>query len=121
MSTIISLRGALMSRVLKAVPVVAIGLLMTVAGQARQSNSLANLKTKAESTGYKSTSTYEDVVTFMKAVDAASPIVFYTTYGKTYEGREMPMAVVGTGIKDASAASVKASNKLRVHIQGNIH
>jgi hypothetical protein len=26
----------------------------------------------------------------MKAVDEASPIVFYTTYGKTYEGRDMP-------------------------------
>ena len=82
---------------------------------------LASLKTTAESTGYKSTSTYEDVVKFMKAVEAASPIVFYTTYGKTYEGREMPMAVVGTGLKDASAASVLATGRLRVHIQGNIH
>ena len=33
----------------------------------------------------------------------------------------MPMAVVGTGLKDASAAAVKGSGKLRVHIQGNIH
>ena len=33
----------------------------------------------------------------------------------------MPMAVVGTGLKDASAAAVKATGKLRVHIQGNIH
>jgi hypothetical protein len=33
----------------------------------------------------------------------------------------MPMAVVGTGLKDASAASVKASGKLRVHIQANVH
>ena len=33
----------------------------------------------------------------------------------------MPMAVVGTGLKDASAAAVKASGKLRVHIQGNVH
>src|SRR5262245_45230350 len=106
-----------MSRVLKAVPVVALGLLMTTSGQAWQSNSLANLKTKAEETGYKSTSTYDDVVAFMKAVDTASPIVYYTVYGKTYEGRDMPMAVVGTGLKDATAASVKATNKLRVHIQ----
>ena len=57
----------------------------------------------------------------MKTVDAASPIVFYTTYGTTSEGRAMPLAVVGTGLKDASPASVKAGGKLRVHVQGNIH
>jgi hypothetical protein len=89
--------------------------------QAQQKPSVADLKTTAEATGFKSTSTYDDVVTFMKAVDEASPIVFYTTYGTTSEGRAMPMAVVGTGLKDASPASVKASGKLRIHIQANVH
>ena len=88
---------------------------------AAQPNPLANLKTTAESSGFTSTSTYEDVVKFMKAVDQASPIVFYTTYGTTTEGRAMPMAVVGSGLKDASAAAVKATGKLRVHIQANVH
>jgi Zinc carboxypeptidase len=88
---------------------------------AHQKPSVADLKTTAEATGFKSTSTYDDVVKFMKAVDEASPIVFYTTYGTTTEGRAMPMAVVGTGLKDASPASVKASGKLRVHIQANVH
>src|SRR5690348_12590085 len=82
---------------------------------------LADLKTTAESSGFKSTSTYDDVVKFMKAVDEASPIVFYTTYGTTTEGRAMPLAVVGTGLKDASPAAVRASGKLRVHIQANVH
>jgi hypothetical protein len=89
--------------------------------QAQQKPSVADLKTTAEATGFKSTSTYDDVVTFMKAVDEASPIVFYTTYGTTSEGRAMPMAVVGTGLKDSSPASVKASGKLRIHIQANVH
>ena len=89
--------------------------------QAQQKPSVVDLKTTAEATGFKSTSTYDDVVKFMKAVDEASPIVFYTTYGTTTEGRAMPMAVVGTGLKDASPASVKASGKLRVHIQANVH
>jgi hypothetical protein len=47
--------------------------------------------------------------------------MFYLTYGKTYEGRDMPLMVVGTGLKDGSPESVKATGKLRVHIQGNIH
>ena len=88
---------------------------------AAQQTPLASLKTTAESSDFKSTSTYDDVVKFMKAVDDASPIVFYTTYGTTTEGRAMPMAVVGKGLKDASPAAVKASGKLRVHIQGNVH
>jgi Zinc carboxypeptidase len=92
-----------------------------LATHAQQKPSIADLKTTPESTGYKSTSTYDDVVKFMKAVDEASPVVFYTTYGTTTEGRAMPMAVVGTGLKDASAASVKASGKLRIHIQANVH
>jgi hypothetical protein len=95
--------------------------LTTLVSHAQQKPSLAELKTKAESSGFKSTSTYDDVVSFMKAVDAASPLVHYTTYGTTHEGRLMPMAVVGTKLKDATAASVKASGKLRVHIQANVH
>ncbi len=88
---------------------------------AQQKPSVGDLKTTAEASGFKSTSTYDEVVTFMKAVDEASPIIHYTTYGTTHEGRAMPMAVVGTGLKDVSAAAVKGSGKLRVHIQGNVH
>ena len=95
--------------------------LTVFASHAQQKAPLAELKTTPEATGYKSTSTYDDVVKFMKTVDEASPIIFYTTYGTTTEGRAMPMAVVGTGLKDPGAAAVKASGKLRVHIQANVH
>jgi hypothetical protein len=88
------------------------------AGQA----ALAALKTTAEATDYQSTSSYQDVVNFMKAVaDAAPQLVHYTTYGTTSENRAMPLAVVGTDLKDASPAAVRASGKLRVHVQANIH
>jgi murein tripeptide amidase MpaA len=89
--------------------------------QAQQTVNLATLKTAAEASDFKSTSTYAEVVTFMETVDKASPLIHMTSYGTTSEGRSMPLAVVGTGLKDASAASVLASGKLRVHIQGNIH
>jgi hypothetical protein len=98
----------------------ALAMTMMVA-RAQQNTRIAELKTTAEASGYKSTSTYDDVVKFMTAVDEASPIVYYTTYGTTFEKRPMPMAVVGTGLKDASPAAVKASGKLRVHIQANVH
>jgi Zinc carboxypeptidase len=89
---------------------------------AQQASRLADLKTKAEASDFKSTSNYDDVVSFMKAVAQASPkTVFYTTYGTTTEGRAMPLAIVGTGLKDGSAAAVKATGKLRVHVQANVH
>ena len=96
-------------------------LALAAGGRAQQATSIADLKTTAEASGFKSTSTYDDVVRFMKAVDAASPLIHYATYGKTYEGRDMPMAIVGAGLKDVSPAAVRATNRLRVHIQGNIH
>ena len=95
--------------------------LLSVTAQARQTPSVKDLKTTAEASGFTSTSSYEDVVKFMRAVDAASPNIHYTTYGKTFEGRDMPLAVVGVGLKDATPASVRATNRVRVHIQGNIH
>jgi hypothetical protein len=107
-------------RMRRGVACVAACVLAVAVGRAQQTG-LADLRTTAESSGFKSTSTYEDVVKFMKAVDEASPIVFYTTYGTTTEGRALPLAVVGTGLKDASPAAVKASGKLRVHIQANVH
>jgi hypothetical protein len=92
-----------------------------IAAAAAQQSAVANLKTTAESSAFKSTSTHAEVVAFMKAIDTASPDIHYTVYGKTFEGREMPMAVVGRGLKDASPESVRATGRLRVHIQGNIH
>ena len=99
---------------------VVFGCALMTTGQAQQPGP-PELITMAEATGYKSTSTYESVIKLMKAADARSPLIFYTTYGKTFEGREMPLAVVGTGLKDASPAAVRATGKLRVHIQGNVH
>jgi predicted deacylase len=80
----------------------------------------AQLTLVPERTGYRETSRYTDVMEFLKAVDAASPRIHLTTFGYTYEGRALPLAVVGD-VADASPEAVKASGKLRVYIQGNIH
>jgi len=99
-----------------AIVVSAIGL----AAQTRAANPLANLKTTPERTNYEQTSRYADVIAFMQAVEQAAPkLVHLTTFGYTNEGRPLPLAVVGA--PDATPQAVKATGKLRVYIQGNIH
>jgi hypothetical protein len=75
--------------------------------------------TRPEATSYAETSSYEDVISFMKAMAAASPQIHMTTYGYTYEGRPLPLAVIGASA--ATAEAVLATGKTRIYIQGNIH
>ena len=76
--------------------------------------------TRAERTDYRETSSHAEVVEFLQRAAAASPLVHYTTYGYTTEGRALPLAVVGD-VADASPASVRATGKTVVYLQGNIH
>jgi hypothetical protein len=78
------------------------------------------LKTTAERTNFEETSHYQEVVDFMNAVAKAAPKkVFLTTFGETNEKRALPLAVIGAPA--ATPQAVRATNKIRVYIQGNIH
>src|SRR5262249_15225167 len=88
--------------------------------QTRSASALSALKTTPERTEYRETSRYDDVMTFLKAVDQASDLVHLTTMGYTFEGRPLPLAVVGK-VSDARPETVRASGKLRVYIQANVH
>ena len=76
--------------------------------------------TRAERTDYRETSSYAEVVDFLQRAAASDPTVHYTTYGYTTEGRPLPMVVVGD-VADATPASVRATGKTVVYLQGNIH
>ena len=81
---------------------------------------LSNLKTRPERTDYRETSRYDDVVAFLNEVAQAAPATIrLTTFGKTVEGRTLPLAVVGAPA--ATPQAVRGTGKLRVFIQGNIH
>ena len=75
--------------------------------------------TRPEATNFNETSSYEDVTSYMRAMAAASPQIHLTTYGYTYEGRPMPLAVIGAPA--ATAEAVLATKKTRIYIQANIH
>ncbi|HET9263762.1 MAG TPA: M14 family metallopeptidase [Vicinamibacterales bacterium] len=104
--------NAALATLLLALPVVG-------GGQTRAASSLASLETRPEKTAYRETSRYADVVAFMEAVAQAAPRIHLTTFGYTFEGRPLPLAVVGA--PDASPEAVRKTGKLRVYIQGNIH
>ena len=75
--------------------------------------------TRPEATKFVETSSYDDVVKYMELMAKASPQIHLMTYGYTFEGRRLPMAVVGA--PDASPASVRKTGKTRIFVQGNIH
>lgn len=75
--------------------------------------------TRAEASNFTETSRYDEVIAFLKAVAAASPQIHLTTYGYTFEGRPLPLAVVGA--PGATPEQVRATGKTRIFIQGNIH
>jgi hypothetical protein len=76
--------------------------------------------TRPERSGYQETSTYDEVMAFVRAADAASARIHLTSFGYSMEGRALPLVVVGR-VRDASPEAVRASGKLRVFIQANIH
>ncbi len=81
----------------------------------------APLRTRPERTDYRETSSYADVTDFVRRASALAPRLLHpTTFGYTMEGRALPLVVVGR-VRDASPAAVRASGKIRVYIQANIH
>lgn len=93
---------------------------MAVNTTAQSRADLENLLTRAERTNFEETSRYEDVMSFLEVVSASSPLIHLTSFGYTFEGRAMPLAVVGS-VPDASPAAVLSSGKTRIFIQANIH
>ncbi|MGD9902176.1 MAG: M14 family metallopeptidase [Vicinamibacterales bacterium] len=100
-----------------AVLVVASGVPMA---QTARPSPLATLQTRAERTAFTETSRYDDVKSFLDTVDAASDQVHVSTFGYTFEGRPLLLAVVGR-VADGRPATVLAANRLRVYLQANIH
>src|SRR5262245_42940745 len=80
-----------------------------------------NLPTTPERPKFEETSKYEDVMTFLRAVDRASPLIRLDSMGKTFEDRTMPLVVVGNNVTGTTPQAVQATGKLRIYLQGNIH
>jgi hypothetical protein len=91
---------------------------------APQARAQAPLLTRPERTEFRETSRYEEVVSFLEEAAGRaperSPRLHLATFGYTFEGRPLPLAVWGD-VNDASPEAVLASGKTRVLVQANIH
>ncbi len=92
---------------------------LALSAQTKAAASAKFPQTRPERTDYVETSRYDEVVAYMRQMAAADPRIHLTTYGYTYEGRPLPLAVIGA--PGATAREVIATGKTRVYIQGNIH
>lgn len=77
-------------------------------------------RTLPESTDYRKTWSYDETVAFAKKLDAASPSVLFTSFGKTGEGRDLPLLIAASG-GEFTPAAAKKSGKAIVLIQAGIH
>jgi hypothetical protein len=79
-----------------------------------------DVQTRAETSNYEQTSTYDDVMRVVKGIVSTSAQARYQSYGTTEEGREMPLLI----LSDPPITSPEAAHKLGrplVFVQGNIH
>ena len=88
-----------------------------------QASATTALRTVPETTGYRETSRYADVVRFLDQLEESSRstgTLFFGSIGKTSEGRDIPFVIASRpGVR--TPAEARASGKPVVYIQGNIH
>ncbi|MEO7133079.1 MAG: M14 family metallopeptidase [Vicinamibacterales bacterium] len=80
----------------------------------------ADMRTRAEITNYEETSTYADVTRVIDGLAATSPLVHTESFGKSEEGRDLPLIV----ISDPKVTTPEMARKLGrplVFVQANIH
>jgi hypothetical protein len=77
-------------------------------------------QTVAEASGFQSTSRYADVLDFIAKLKKASPYVRVEPLGRSAEGRDLPLLVLGKPLPDGPGR-LKDDGRLVVYIQANIH
>lgn len=73
-----------------------------------------------EKSGFKETPVYAETVDFCKRLDKASEWVTYTTFGKSGEGRDLPLLIIDKN-GYSKVKEVRQTEKLVVLIQAGIH
>jgi hypothetical protein len=78
------------------------------------------LQSRAERTNYEETSRYDDVTHFFAELQKRSPLVRVETFGRSQEGRALPLVVLADP-PVARPADARTSGKPVVLVMANIH
>ncbi len=76
--------------------------------------------THAERTDYRETPDFEATLAYCRKLDAASPLIRLTEFGRSGEGRPLALLVAATG-DDFTPAAARQAGKVVVLVQANIH
>lgn len=85
-----------------------------------QLNAQTELLTVAEMSGFKSTSNYSDVMTFIEQLKKSSKNIRIESVASSVEGRDIPLMIIGDPLPK-SPASLQNDSRIVVYIQANIH
>jgi hypothetical protein len=80
----------------------------------------ADMRTRAEITNYEETSTSADVIRVIDGLVATSPLVHTESFGKSEEGRDLPLIVISDP-KVTTPAMARKLGRPMVFVQANIH
>jgi murein tripeptide amidase MpaA len=77
-------------------------------------------RTRAEISNFKETSRYPEAIEYCKKLEKASPWIRYSTFGKSPEGRDLPLLIVSKN-KIFTAEEAKKSDQVVLLVINGIH
>lgn len=93
---------------------------MTANAQSESPNVPKDWQTLAEQTDYRKSWNYADTIAFAQKLDKSSDKIVYQSFGKSGEGRDLPLLIVSDG-KTFTPEAAKKSGKAIILIQAGIH
>ncbi len=93
---------------------------METAAQSESANVPNEWKTYAEQTDYRKTPRYDETIAYARKLDAASDLISYKSFGKSGEGRDLPLLIAATD-KSFTPALAHKRGKAVVFVQACIH
>lgn len=94
--------------------------IMAANAQSESPNVPQEWRTLAEQTDYRKSWNYADTIVFAQKLDKSSDKIVYQSFGKSGEGRDLPLLIAADG-KTFTPAEAKKSGKAVVLIQAGIH
>jgi hypothetical protein len=93
---------------------------MTANAQSESPNVPKDWQTLAEQTDYHKSWNYADTIAFAQKLDKSSDKIVYQSFGKSGEGRDLPLLIVSDG-KEFTPEQARKSGKAIILIQAGIH